>query len=248
MCDESYAHFAGVRMQPPLTDKPAWYGNPMDAHGIPHPAEPIRTARALVDDLTEQLNAARDELTDALVEGARRGLDGDALVLASGLSRTAITRHLSRAGVSLDDSVRYHDLGLTAIVTASAEPLPDGRGPISLASSPAEIAERSLSSWPLDKAQRFEVPVRRLIVRLGRHTATPGRIVADWDLDPTAPMQDDRFNPMDVNEHDRRGVVGQKLSMQGEKLATKVTWSRDIRALLTRNGGTIINQTPARKP
>lgn len=217
----------------------------MDAHNLTDPAQPIREARWLVDELTEKLDAARDELADALVEGARHGLAGDDLTLASGLSRTAINRHLSRAGVSLDASVRYHELGLTAIVTASADPLPDGRGPISLASSPEEIAERSLSSWPLNKAQQLNVPVRRLIVRLGRHTATPGRIVADWDLDPTAPMQDDRFNPIDVNEHDRRGVVGQKLSMQGEKLATKVTWSRDIRAILTRTGDTIINQTSA---
>lgn len=232
MCDDFYEHYDRAHMQPPITDKPVWYDSPMDAHGNPHPAEPIRTARALVDELTEKLNAARDELTDALVEGARRGLDGDDLALASGLSRTAITRHLSRAGVSLDASVRYHDLGLTAIVTASAEPLPDGRGPIFLDSSPDDIAERSLSSWPLDKAQRFDVPVRRLIVRLGRHTATPGRIAADWDLDRSNPMQDDHFNPIDVSDHDPRGIVGRKLSMQGEKLATKVTWSRDIRAIL----------------
>ena len=192
-----------------------------------------------IDRLVEnrrKIDEATRERTNLIVEGAEYGLDGDQLATATGLSRSAIHRYLTRTGVSLHPDVPYSELEMTAIVTASAETLPDGRGPVGLASTPQEIAQRSLTSWPLDKIRRQGILPRRLLVRLGSTTESPGTIVADWALDPSEPTRDDGFRPINVLENNYLGSVGRRLSMQGERLGRMVTWSPDIRALLTSGG------------
>lgn len=184
----------------------------------------------------QEIDKATRERTNLIVEGAEYGLDGDQLATATGLSRSAIHRYLTRTGVSLHPDVPYSELEMTAIVTASAETLPDGRGPVCLASTPQEIALRSLTSWPLDKIRRQDICPRRLLVRLGSTTDSPGTIVADWALDPEEPTRDDAFRPVNVLENNYLGSIGRRLSMQGEKLGQLVTWSPDIRALLASGG------------
>lgn len=184
----------------------------------------------------QEIDKATRERTNLIVEGAEYGLDGDQLATATGLSRSAIHRYLTRTGVSLHPDVPYSELEMTAIVTASAETLPDGRGPVDLASTPQDIALRSLASWPLDKIRRLGILPRRLLVRLGSTTDSPGTIVADWALDRSEPTRDDAFRPMNVAENNFLGSVGRRLSMQGEKLGQLVTWSPDIRTLLASGG------------
>lgn len=194
-----------------------------------------KTLQGAIDRLIanrQTIDEATRERTNLIVEGAEYGLDGDQLATATGLSRSAIHRYLTRAGVSLHPDVPYSELKMTAIVTASAETLPDGRGPVGLASTPQEIALRSLTSWPLDKIRRLDIRPRRLLVRLGSTTDSPGTIVADWALDRSEPTRGDAFRPMNVAESNFLGSVGRRLSMQGEKLGQLVTWSPDIRALL----------------
>ncbi|WP_420097245.1 hypothetical protein [Brevibacterium sediminis] len=186
----------------------------------------------------EAIGRATLERTNLIIEGAEYGLDGDQLATATGLSRSAIHRYLARSRVSLSPDVPYTGLEMTAIVTASAEPLTDGRGPVNLESTPEEIAQRSLSSWPLDKIRRERIFPRRLLVRLGSATDSPGTIVADWALDPSKPTRGDAFQPLNLSDHNYLGTVGRRLSMQGEKLGQLVTWSPDIRALLASGGST----------
>ncbi|WP_312980671.1 hypothetical protein [Corynebacterium sp.] len=194
-------------------------------------ADRLVANREFIISLTDQIDEAKMKRTNLIVEGAAYGLDGDQLATATGLSRSAIHRHLARAGVSLTPDVPYTELEMTAIVTASAESLTDGRGSVNLESTPEEIAQRSLASWSLDKIRRERIPLRRLLVRLGSATDSPGTIVADWALDPSEPTRGDAFRPLNINDHNYLGTVGRRLSMQGEKLGQLVTWSPDIRAL-----------------
>jgi|GEM_PF-1710761 hypothetical protein len=192
--------------------------------------------REVISTLTEQLSKAKAERTNLIVEGASYGLGSDQLVASTGLSRSAIHRNLNRANASLNPDVLFTELKMTAIVTASAEQLPDGRGPVGLGSTPDEIAARSLTSWPLEKIRREGIPLRRLLVRLGSRTDSPGIIIADWALDPSEPTRDDAFRPINIDENNYLGTMGRRLSMQGEKLSQMVTWSPDIRALHASKG------------
>lgn len=208
-------------------------------------AERLVDNRKTVSSLTEQLDKAKAERINLIVEGASYGLDGDQLAATTGLSRSAIHRYLTRADASLNPDVPYSELEMTAIVTASAEPLADGRGPVSLESTPGEVAQRSLTSWPLDKIRREGIFPRRLLVRLGSATDSPGTIVADWALDPSEPTRGDAFRPLNLTEHNYLGTVGRRLSMQGEKLGQLVTWSPDIRALHASRGSHIVEDAPS---
>lgn len=122
--------------------------------------------------------------------------------------------------------MNYDDLTEAAIVVIRPEAI-DHRPALDSSSTIQAVLDRVCSSWPLDTAQRENLPVRRLVAI----TKTEHIVIADIDLDPTTPIVGDAFLPATPVNLNPRGTVGAALDLNGVRLGDKITWSADIRRM-----------------
>lgn len=136
-------------------------------------------------------------------------------------SEKIITTAFTKPG----EAVRFADLTRTVVITAHPDRLTDGRGSIHAGRNAQFIANRVLAEWPLASFMKRAVVPRRLLVRL----KTRGVILADYDLNPDAPVDvgAGRFNVRDALDWDPRGLRGLTLDTSGTRLGTRLTHSSD---------------------